>query len=138
MTENKKASKRKFALWIEDSTLEQVRKQYKDDNCSSQSEFIAKAIIFYAGYLSSERNTLYLPNIVTSTLKSIVRESDNRTGRLLFKIAVELAMTMNVLASMAEIDDIDLARLRGNCVDEVKRINGMLSFDDAVEWQSGD
>ena len=45
---------------------------------------------------------------------------------------------MNVLASMAEIDDIDLARLRGNCVDEVKRINGMLSFDDAVEWQSGD
>ncbi|MCI8553474.1 MAG: hypothetical protein HFJ80_00810, partial [Clostridiales bacterium] len=100
--------------------------------------FIAKAIIFYAGYLSSERNTLYLPNIVTSTLKSIVRESDNRTGRLLFKIAVELAMTMNVLASMEEIDDIDLARLRGNCVEEVKRINGMLSFDDAVKWQSGD
>lgn len=46
-------------------------------------------------------------------------------------------MTMNVLASMEEIDEIDLARLRGNCVEEVKRINGMLSFDDAVEWQMG-
>ena len=87
--------------------------------------------------VSSEKNKNYLSNIVVSTLKSIVRESDNRTGRLLFKIAVELAMTMNVLASMEEIDEIDLARLRGNCVEEVKRINGMLSFDDAVEWQRG-
>ena len=40
-------------------------------------------------------------------------------------------------AELEEIDEIDLARLRGNCVEEVKRINGMLSFDDAVEWQRG-
>lgn len=105
--------------------MEQAKRWQKDDNCRSQSEFIEKAIEFYCGYVSSEKNKNYLSNIVVSTLKSIVRESDNRTGRLLFKIAVELAMTMNVLASMEEIDEIDLARLRGNCVEEVKRINGM-------------
>lgn len=137
MDENKKPPKRKFALWIDDSTLELARKLYKEDNCGSQSEFIAKAIVFYAGYLSSERNQQYLPNIVISTLKSIVRESDNRMGRLLFKVAVELAMTMNVVASMQEIDKTELARLRGNCVEEVKRINGIFPYDTAADWQNG-
>lgn len=135
MKENKKPPKRKFALWIDDSTLELARNLYKDDNCSSQSEFIAKAIVFYAGYLSSEQNTKYLPNIVTSTLKSIVRESDNRTGKLLFKLAVEQAMTMNVLAATQDIDESSLSRLRGYCVEEVKRINGLFSFETAVDWQ---
>lgn len=106
MTREKKA---RFSVWLHPDIMEQVKKWQKDDNCRSQSEFIEKAIEFYCGYVSSEKNTNYLSNIVVSTLKSIVRESDNRTGRLLFKIAVELAMTMNVLASMAEIDDIDLA-----------------------------
>ena len=129
--------KARFSVWLHPEIMEQAKRWQKDDNCRSQSEFIEKAIEFYCGYVSSEKNKNYLSNIVVSTLKSIVRESDNRTGRLLFKIAVELAMNMNVLASMEEIDEIDLARLRGNCVEEVKRINGMLSFDDAVEWQMG-
>lgn len=129
--------KARFSVWLHPEIMVQAKRWQKDDNCRSQSEFIEKAIEFYCGYVSSEKNKNYLSNIVVSTLKSIVRESDNRTGRLLFKIAVELAMTMNVLASMEEIDEIDLARLRGNCVEEVKRINGMLSFDDAVEWQMG-
>ena len=129
--------KARFSVWLHPEIMEQAKRWQKDDNCRSKSEFIEKAIEFYCGYVSSEKNKNYLSNIVVSTLKSIVRESDNRTGRLLFKIAVELAMTMNVLASMEEIDEIDLARLRGNCVEEVKRINGMLSFDDAVEWQMG-
>ena len=98
--------KARFSVWLHPEIMEQAKRWQKDDNCRSQSEFIEKAIEFYCGYVSSEKNKNYLSNIVVSTLKSIVRESDNRTGRLLFKIAVELAMTMNVLASMEEIDEI--------------------------------
>lgn len=76
-TDNRKEVKRKFALWIKESTLDMVENIYKDDKCSSHSEFIEKAIIFYAGYLSSNDNSQYLPNVVTSTLKSIVAKSDN-------------------------------------------------------------
>lgn len=75
--------------------------------------------------------------MVTSTLKSIVAESDNRTSRMLFKIAVELAVLQNVVAATNEIDEITLNRLRGQCMKEVKRLNGSLSFDDAVDWQKG-
>lgn len=137
MSKKRKPPKRKFALWIDDSTLELARNMHEKDNCSSQSEFISKAIIFYAGYLSAEDNKKYLPNVVTSTLKSIVAESDNRISRMLFKVAVELAIMMNVVASASEIDPVTLERLRGECVKEVKRLNGSFSFDDAVNWQKG-
>ena len=114
-----------------------AKKLYKEDNCKSQSEFIEKAIIFYAGYVSSNKNAVYLPNVITSSLKSIVKESDNRLTRVIFKIAVELAITMNLIASSQNVDKITLDRLRGECIKEVKRLNGTFSFDDAYYWQKG-
>ena len=137
MEENKRGDKRKFALWAKNSTLDTVKKLYKEDNCESQSEFIEKAILFYLGYLSAENNKLYLPNVVTSTLKGIVAESDNKQNRMLFKLAVEMAMMMNVLASSQNIEKTSLERLRGECVKEVRRTNGTVALEDAVDWQKG-
>lgn len=133
MFENKK----KFPLWIYPETLESVENLYREDDCRSKSEFIEKAVQFYCGYLTSEDKNGYLPSVVTSTLKSIVAESDNRQNRMLFKLAVEIAMMQNILASSQEIEPMSLERLRGECVKEVKRLNGSFSFEDAVDWQKG-
>ena len=130
--------KQKFPLWAKPETLESVKELYRSDNCKSQSEFIEKAILFYVGYLTADEPKSYLPNMFLSTMKSIVRESDNRTGRLLFKLAVELSMLLNVAAALWDVDRSELARLRGNCIEEVKRLNGTISFDDAMDWQQDD
>lgn len=136
--QSKKEAKRKFALWVKDSVIDLAKEQYKDDNCSSISEFIEKAIVFYSGYVSSGKNNSYLSSAITSSLKSIISESDNRHNRMLFKLCVETAMMMNVIATMQKISKTDLERLRGECVKEVKKLNGKFSFDDAVEWQQGE
>lgn len=128
--------KYKFALWLHPDTLSKVKELYRQDDCRSKSEFIEKAIRFYIGCLSAEDGTSYLPNAFLSNMKSIMAESDNRHSKMLFKLAVELAMLMNVVAASSEIDEISLARLRGECVQEVKRLNGNFRFEDAVEWQS--
>ena len=51
MTELKSPApeKRKFALWINKDTIDRAKKSYKDDNCSSASEFIEKAIFILPG-----------------------------------------------------------------------------------------
>ena len=133
MFENKK----KFALWVYPETLEKVEEIYRADDCESKSEFIEKAIRFYIGYLTSEDKKGYLPSVVTSTLKSIVAESDNRQNRMLFKLAVEIAIMQNLMASLNEIDPLSLERLRGECVREVKRLGGGFTFEDALTWQKG-
>ena len=132
MENNKKI---KFPLWVTPKTMETVKEMYKDDDCRSQSEFIEKAIQAYVGYLRADNSPGMLPNYMVSTMKAIVDSSDTRMCRMLFKLAVEMAMMMNILASMQDIDPITLQRLRGECVHEVKRLNGNFSFEDAVEWQ---
>ena len=62
---------------------------------------------------------------------------ENRMASLLFKMAVELSMSLHVTAANSEIDEGTLAKLRGLCVDEVKRIRGAVSFDDAYKFQKG-
>ena len=130
-------NKKKFALWMYPDTLEKIGEIYREDNCESKSEFIEKAVNFYIGYLTSEDKKSYLPSVVTSTLKSIVAESDNRQNRMLFKLAVEIAIMQNLVASSQDIDRLALERLRGECVKEVKRLNGNFTFEDAVYWQKG-
>ena len=102
----------------------------------SQSEFIEKAIRFYVEYLAMENCSDIVPNIITSTLKDITKESDNRQGRLLFKIAVELSMLANIIAGERKFPPHQIADLRAECINEVKRLNGTLTFEEAVEWQN--
>ena len=130
-----KEGKRKFALWIRESTLEKVRQWYDEDNCASQSEFIEKAVLFYVGYLASNNAGDYMPKIIISTLKGIVNESDNRISRILFKLAVEQAISMNVIAATCNISRDQLDQLRAMCVNQVKKTSGSYSFQDAYDLQ---
>ena len=127
--------KRKFALWIRPSLLEEVDSLYQKDNCASRSEFMEKALRFYIGYLSSEKNKDYLADVIPSTVKGIMDETATRMGRLLFKMAVEQAVTENILAAVCNVDQQDLSRLRGQCIEEIRKTNGLLSFDKALSWQ---
>ncbi len=129
--------KKKFLLWAYPSTLELVKNNYRKDKCKSQSEFIDRAIRYYTGHVTAEEDTSYLPNAFLSNLKSIVAESDNRQSRMLFKLAVEIAILQNLMAVSQDIDPLSLERLRGECVKEVKRLNGSFSFEDALDWQRG-
>ena len=133
--EEEKDVKRKFPLWIYPSLLAEVDSLYKTDNCSSRTEFREKAIRFYIGYVTSDHTQDYLSQVIPTTVKGIVDESANRMGRLLFKIAVEMAVIENILAAVCEVDQQELKHLRGQCVEEIKRTNGMISFEQALQWQ---
>ena len=126
----------RFALYTDEATLEQVKQNYKQDGCGCMSEYVTKAIRYYNELHSLADCSHVVPDIIASTLKDITRESDNRQGRLLFKLAVELAILQNVVAANYGISKTDLERLRGICVNEVKKINGSITFDEAIRWQS--
>lgn len=100
-TPKEKEVKRRFQSWLRPSTIKLMDRLYEDDNCKSKSEFIEKAVRFYAGYLSTQNAREYLPNVVISTLKSIIAESDNRQNRMMFKLAVEIAIMQNLVAAPA-------------------------------------
>ena len=127
--------KQKFALWIRPETLTKIEKLYRDNDCRSRSEFIEKAVLFYAGYLMADDGQEYFPNVIVSTVKGSLDSLENRMASLLFKMAVELSMTLHVTAATNQMDT--LSRLRGLCVEEVKRLHGTVRMEDAVRYQKG-
>lgn len=127
----------KFALRISPETQQLVKDLCPRDNCQSQNEFIEKAIRFYAGYVSGREATAYLPPALVAALRGTIQDSEGRTARLLFKLAVETSMMMNVLAAGLEIGEEDLKKLRARCVADVKKTNGSISLTDAVRFQKG-
>ena len=135
-TINSDDERARFALYTNQATLDLVDQHYKEDGCGCKSEYITKAIQYYAELHSLKDCSNVIPDIITSTLKDITRESENRQGRLLFKIAVELTILQNILAASKNISVSELDRVRGICVNEVKKLNGIISFEEAVRWQS--
>ena len=131
------ADKNKFALWIYPETLERVEKLYREDGCKSRSEFIEKAINFYCGYLTAENYREYFPSVIVSTVKGSLDSFENRMASLMFQYAVELTMMMHVTAASFQVDEDTLSRLRGKCVNDVKKLNGRITFDDTVRYQKG-
>ena len=125
----------KFPLWIYPQTKEDVKNHYKYDNCKSQSEFIEKAISFYIGYLDEERSVSYISPMITETVKATIKGTEQRLSRLIFKVAVELGKISNILAAVNDIDDETIRQLQAMCVNEVRKINGIISYEDAVEIQ---
>lgn len=106
-------------------------------NCRSQNEFVEKALNFYCDYLTAGDCTSVLPPIYLSALKATIKATEERIARLMFKQSVEMDMMMNVLAYGMEISDDTLRDLRGHCVQNVKKTNGSVTLEKAVEFQRG-
>ena len=130
-------TKDRIPAWLYPSTLSVIDKMMAQGNFKSRSEYLETAAQFYAGYLSGQEATAYLPPALVSAMRGTVQDSEGRIARLLFKLAVEVDMMMNVLAAGMEISDEDLRQLRARCVREVKQTNGQISFKDAVDYQKG-
>lgn len=127
----------KFALRISPEIQQLVKDMCPRDNCSSQNEFIERAIIFYAGYVSSQDSTEFLVPTLVSAMGGTIHDSENRISRLLFKQAVELSMLTQVVASKLNISNVDLRELRRECVDAVKRSNGSLDLEKTAHEKQG-
>ncbi len=129
--------KTRITTWLYPSTIQTIDKIMPLDNCKSRSEFLEKAALFYAGYVSGKDAASFLPTALVSALRATVTESEKHICRMLFKLTVELDMVMNVLAAGMSIRTDSLRDLRDKCVREVSRTNGQITLKDAVEYQSG-
>ena len=128
-------NKKKTTIWLYPGTIRHMDGWLEDDNCASRSEFVEKALHFYMGYLSTEDVSMYLSKAMVTTLRGIIADNANRFRSLIFKLCVEVSMATHVVAAHFKADPINLRELRGFVVDQVKKTNGQVSFDDALNFQ---
>ena len=124
-------------IYIDKNLLDRCDENISRTNASSRSEFISDSIEMYLSWLNSKETSKILTPALESVIGAKIAVTENHIARVLFKQSVELAMMMHVVAGAFEIDEDNLERLRGMCVDEVSRLCGRFKFEDAVRIQKG-
>ena len=128
----------KFQVRMSPDTDRKIKAAMPRANCRSQNEFMENAAQFYCDYLASEDVAEFLPPIILHALRGTIQCSENRISRLLFKLTVEISMMMHVLAMGLEVNTDQLDALRWQCVQEVKKTNGSITFKETLEQSQGE
>ena len=127
--------RKKITVWLKPDIVSRMDGWLEADNCKSRGEFTEKALRFYMGYLATEDASEYLSAALVATQRGILTDNANRLRSLLFKWCVELNMMAHTVAAHLKAGPIDRRELRAYAVDEVKRTNGQISFDNALDTQ---
>jgi len=65
---------------------------------------------------------------IDQSISSSVKSMEDRTAKLIFKLAVEMSMMMNIFAANLEIDEEVLKKLRGKCVQQLSQSLNNLDY----------
>lgn len=136
MTAAEEKGKVRKAFYIEEELLEQVDALLEQADVRSRNEFVNQALKFYIGYLTSEKIENYMLSTIASVMHATVKDSENRMARAMYKLAVEISKLSHVIAYSHVVDEEALKKLQAKCTEEVKRINGAVTFEDAYRFQN--
>lgn len=131
----KETEKVRVGFYIEKELVERADELLEFAGARSRNEFAAEAMKFYIGFLNSKKAEHYLLQSLSSVLSGTVHDSENRLARMDFKLAVEISKLAHVIAYSHDVDEEALHKLHVKCVEEVKRINGAIEFEDAYRYQ---
>ena len=109
MSENKKV---KFTVYLDEEILNQADKAVEDSGCKSRNEFIIKAIENYI----AEQTLVNANPILTNKIAELISNSNDvamkKVASGLFRYAVFLDMTIQMIADCIDIDDDVLEEYR--------------------------
>ncbi len=130
-----KEEKNRHTVWLTDEAWTNVKDHYRTDNCSTQNEYIEKAIQFYSGYLDTEQADSYLPRVLAEVLEGKLSALGSRIGKLLFKLSVDDALMAHLTAASIDVDLDTLKKLKVRCIKDVQETNGEIDFEGAYKYQ---
>lgn len=78
----------------------------------------------------------YMLSTISSVMHPTVKDSESRMVHAMYKLAVETSKLSHVIAYSHGVDEEALKKLQAKCMDEVKRINGAVTFEDAYRFQN--
>ena len=106
-------------------------------NAQSRSEFICDAIEFYIATLQSGGYSKVLTPALESVIGSKIALSEDRISRMIYKLAVEIAMLNHLYAAAYNTEEDYIEWLRDHCKLEVAKVNGRMNLNDIANEYVG-
>ena len=130
--ENQNKGKR-IGLYIDEALLSRCDAAIGKTNAESRSEFICDAIEHYLAALNAQETSKVLTPALESVIGGKIAGTEDRISRMVYKLAVEIAMLNHLYGSYFNVSREQLDWLRDLCKEEVAEINGRMNLADIAE-----
>lgn len=104
-------------------------------DASSRSEFVEKAIRYYAASLLADMHKEILSEELIRVIRDNIKNAENHIASTLFKMAGEQAVLNLLIADklIGEIGHDEIRAYRNDAYNTVRKWHGVFTFDDALE-----
>ena len=116
------------SVWIENELYEECKSNMEKLDIKFFKDYIAEALEFYNQYLKETDNKEYINKNVIEPMKKMLKCTENRIARLMFKLAVEISKVFWLTVQAYGLSPSDADVFHNDCVKEVKNINGALRY----------
>ena len=124
----------RFCITLDDDAVRMMNKAIESSSDQEEktntSKFISEAVKFYAGFLISQNADVYLPAVITSTVKGSLNQCLNRQDAKIKTLSYQVAILSEIIASTTDgLDDETMTKLRNKCI---KLVND--SEDNVIDY----
>ncbi len=116
------------SVWIKNELYEECKLNMEKLDIKFFKDYIAEALEFYNQYLKETDNKEYINKNVIEPMEKMLKGTENRIARLMFKQAVEISKVFWLTVRAYNVSLSDADKIHNDCVKEVKNINGALRY----------
>ena len=127
-----KNEKTKFTVYLDEDMLRKTDKAVLASGLKSRNEFIIKAIENYIAELTIKQENPVLANKIAEVISKSNDVALAKVSSGLFRYAVFLDMTIQMVADYMEIDEFVLEEYRKRAYNNVRRTRGRMSLDELL------
>ena len=127
-----KNEKTKFTVYLDEDMLRKTDKAVLASGLKSRNEFIIKAIENYIAELTITQENPVLANKIAEVISQSNDVALAKIKSALFRYAVYLDITVQLIADYLEVDEYTLDEYRRRACNNVRRTKGRISLDAAL------
>lgn len=125
----------KTAIRFEPELKAEMQNMMSAANATSMADFVRQATEFYIAYLRQKKSIDFLAPLLAQTIKSEIESVEKNISSVIYRLAVEQAISNNIVAYYNGVNDETIAELREMCSKDVAENNGIITFEEAMKFQ---
>ncbi len=128
----------KTAIRFEPELKAEIQNMMSEANATSMADFVRQATEFYIAYLRQKKSIDFLAPLLAQTIKNEIESVERNVSQMIYKLAVEQAISNNILACYNGVSDETVRELREMCSKDVAENNGIITFEEAMKFQNSE
>ena len=128
----------KTAVRFEPELKVEIQNMISEVNATLMADFVRQATEFYIDYLRQKKSINFFAPLFAQTIKNEIESVEKNLSSMIYKLAVEQAISNNIVACYNGVNDETVRKLREMCSKDVAENNGIITFEEAMKFQNSE